>query len=84
VCDSFIDNKDMVTWPTKAGWYWFYGYRYKRIGVSKNDKKRLLLCEASVNASGHIMVISPGAIFFNSEPEEPQFIPATLPTIKED
>lgn len=76
--DSFINNKKMVSFPKKDGWYWFWGYRFgKKTGNSENEKE-LILCRCRKISNG-IMVIGDGQFMYEKELEEAKFIPATLP-----
>tara|TARA_R110002096_G_scaffold327284_10_gene521340 strand:- start:4487 stop:4735 length:249 start_codon:yes stop_codon:yes gene_type:complete len=78
--DSFVTSDEKTEWPDKAGYYWFYGYRYgKSRGESDNDKE-LILCNV-VKISNGLMVIGDGQSVWKSEVEEACFIPATLPEL---
>jgi hypothetical protein len=79
--DSFINNPDIVEWPTEVGHWWFYGYRYGKISCGSECEKELILCEVRKIGGGDLMATGDGQFFFESEVEEPQFIPATLPEI---
>lgn len=83
--DSFINNKQLVDWPKKPGNYWFYGYRYGKFdGNGDVDAKpELVLCKARKTANGIMMVTGDGQFFYESEVEQGNFIPATLPELIE-
>jgi hypothetical protein len=76
--DSFKSDlrKD---WPDKVGYWWFYGYRYGKSDYYK-FKPELIFCECKKTSDG-IMVLGNGQVFYKSEAEEPNFIPATTPEL---
>lgn len=79
--DSFIDNPDITDQlPTEVGNYWFYGYRY---GKKWDDDKRLILCEVIETADG-TSVIGGAQFMYQTEIEEAQLIPATLPELPKE
>ncbi len=80
--DSFINNNQRVDWPTEPGYYWFYGYRYGKFDGNACAKPELVLCKVSKIVNG-IMVTGDGQFFFESEAEQANFIPATLPELME-
>lgn len=77
--DSFINNPDMVEFPTNLGWYWFWGYRY---GTKYERPKELILCKLRKISNG-TMLTGNGQFVEKSEIEEAMFIPATLPELPE-
>ena len=82
--DSFIDNPDATDKiPTEVGDYWFYGYRYGKISCGHKTDKELVLCQVRKIANG-TMLTGNGQFIEESEIEEAQFIPATLPELPKE
>ena len=86
--DSFKNNDKRVDWPTEPGYYWFYGYRYGKFDGNGDvcAEPELVLCEASrvMGSHGHgMMLTGDGQFFYESEVEQANFIPATMPELME-
>lgn len=82
--DSFVNNDQRVDWPTKPGYYWFYGYRYGKFDGNGEicAEPELVLCNAIKCANG-FMITGDGQFLYKSEVEQANFIPATLPELME-
>lgn len=78
--DSFVGNEALTDWPEEVGYWWFYGYRYGRQAGIHQASPELMLCQVVKIANG-LMVIADGQSMYQSELEEPNFIPATLPQL---
>ena len=46
-----MDNKWDTEFPTKEGWYWFYGYPW---GKGKDDKPRLDMIKIVMGGQDHL------------------------------
>lgn len=82
--DSFVNNDKRVDWPTEPGFWWFYGYRYGKFDGNGEvcAKPELVLCRVDKIING-LMVTGDGQFFFESELEQANFIPATMPELME-
>ena len=69
-------------WPTKEGWYWFYGYRYGKISCGHEEHPVLHLMHGRKCRTG-ITLICDGQFVYRSEVEEPHFLEAILPELPE-
>jgi len=67
--------------PDEEGVFWFYGYRYGKISVGREQEKVLALVRVHKDGSGNCMMVSEGTFMFKSELEEPMFIKTKLPTL---
>lgn len=65
--------------PTKPGYYWFYGYRYGRINCGSATKPELQFVEVWKN--GH--AVAGGQFIYKSELEDAWFAPAEVPEFPE-
>ena len=63
------------TFPKKEGWYWFYGYRFKR-----ETEKEYCIVQVRKISNG-FMYICNGNFMFKKETGEGKFIPAILPEL---
>ena len=68
-------KKWMKSFPKKEGWYWFYGYIFKR-----ELKKELCIVNVRKIANG-FMYICNGNFMYEKETGKGKFIPATLPKL---
>lgn len=66
--------------PTKAGWYWFYGYRYGRVSCGSEETPRLMTVKVDTCNDGFVY-IADGQFMYKSEVEEPHFKKLDEPTI---
>lgn len=66
-------NKWIKEFPTKEGWYWFYGYRFK-----SSAKKELCIVQVWKISNGLIHICN-GNFMFKNETGKGKFIKATLP-----
>lgn len=83
LCTPSFKRKNIIkSWPDEEGYWWFYGYRNgKYWGVGKEiNPPELIFCKV-FKTSNSLMVTGNGQIFYESEVEEPHFIPATTPEL---
>jgi len=66
--------------PTKPGWYWFYGYRWGRISCGHEEKPELMTVKVSTIKNGFLYVAD-GQFMFESEVEDAHFKKLDEPTI---
>lgn len=71
-------NKWITKYPTKPGYYWFYGYRYGKFFGKKKNKPELMFIEVSKIING-LLVVANGQVMYESEIEEAHFMVAKLP-----
>lgn len=71
-------------WPSEPGKYWFYGYRYGRVSVGREQKKVMCLVGVNKNGSGGLMYVAEGSFMYKNETECSLFTPAILPKPPED
>jgi hypothetical protein len=60
-------------WPTKAGWYWFWGYRFK-----SSAEPRLCMVRVHVT-EGNITRLADGNFMYKAEGTYGVFHKATVP-----
>lgn len=65
-------------WPTKAGDYWMYSYRYGRISCGRPTKPEYSLVKVREISNG-VMYSADGGFLFETEPEEAWFKRIYLP-----
>ena len=68
--------------PTKPGWYWFYGYRWGRISCGNKETPRLMTVRVDKVNGGYIY-IADGHFMYESEVEDAHFKKLDEPTITE-
>jgi hypothetical protein len=67
--------------PTKPGWYWFYGYRYGRISCGYEETPRLMTVMVSKSGSNDLMYVANGNFMYESEVEDAHFKKLDAPAL---
>ncbi len=68
--------------PTRAGMYWFYGYRYGKARIILPDnEKEFMLVKVAFDGTGECMYIANGQFIDKSEVEEALFCKTEYPEI---
>ena len=65
--------------PTKEGFYWFYGYRWGKISMGENQKPKYYFVDVGKTSNG-FMYIADGNFMFESETEEAYFQKIIFPS----
>ena len=73
-----MSNEWNQIWPTEAGDYWMYSYRYGRISCGTPSKPELSVVKVRKVANG-VMYSADGQFLFETEPEEAWFKKLDLP-----
>ena len=81
-----MENKKWTkSWPTKPGYYWFYGYRYGKISCGRECDPELMIVEVRKTKGNDVCFIANGQFMYKSEVEEAHFqeaiLPSTLPSL---
>ena len=71
--------------PTKVGNYWFYGYRYGKWWAKGSTYERIhepewMIVKVKKCANG-LLYMADGQFMYESEVEEPHFMPLELPEL---
>lgn len=66
--------------PSEVGLYWLYSYRYGKISCGQEMEKELHLLEVQEGGNG-LLLKADGQFVFDSELEEPLYMPLTLPEL---
>jgi len=73
-------NKKWTTkFPTKAGNYWFYGYRYGKINCGTPTKPEWMVIKVRKCANGFLATDSHGQFFYEKETQDAHYLPLELP-----
>jgi hypothetical protein len=68
-------------WPTEAGVYWFYGWRFGRKGLYKDDKPELCLVKVNAIKNGVTYVIDGDFFYAEEDGAVGKWIKAILPEL---
>ena len=77
-----MKSKWTTKFPTKAGNYWFYGYRYGKISCGSPNKPEWMVVKIQKCANG-MMGVANGQFFYEKEIEDGHFLPLDLPEFPE-
>ena len=69
-------------WPTKPGWYWFYGWPFGRDRYFKDDPPRLCMVSVHINIiNNRITYVRDGQFFYKEECAVGLFKKAEVPDL---
>lgn len=80
--ERLVINGWSKEFPTKAGLYWFYSYRYGKTSCGRKQEPELMLAKV-IEISNGTLVTADGQFVSESEVEEARFKPAELPELPE-
>jgi hypothetical protein len=69
--------------PTKAGNYWFYGYRYGKVSVGTPEKPIWMVLKVRKSGKGFMAIDSNGQFFYESEITDGRYAPLDMPEFPE-
>ena len=70
-------------WPTETGRYWFYGYRYGKVSVGREQRPYLMLMNATRLGDGSFMYIGDGQFVYEKDAEQAHFCKFVSPELPE-